>query len=175
VGCVASLAVDIIATDPPLHKFNGSPSDTSNSPVEVSQCVGRQSGGKRFLKRKKNGNLSDEQLCGAIAAFDSGMSMKKASEQFHIPYSSFREHCYSMRKSRIRGAPSVLSKEEEQQLTDWLIAMVERGYGFSPTALKMKVSEITMSRDTPFCEGIPGGGWMRGWRCRHPELTLRVL
>ena len=102
------------------------------------------------------------------------MSMKKASEQFHIPYSSFHEHFYGLRKLRIRGAPSDLSKEEEQQLTDWLISMVERGYELSPTTLKMKVGEITISRDTPFREGIPGRGWMRGWRPRHPELTLRV-
>jgi hypothetical protein len=52
--------------------------------------------------------------------------------------------------------------------------MVERGYGLSPTTLKMKVNEITMSKDIPFREGIPDGGWMRGWRRRHPELTLRV-
>lgn len=51
----------------------------------------------------------------------------------------------------------------------------KNGNWFSSTTLKMKVSKITMSRDTPFCEGIPGGGWMRGWRNRHPELTLHVL
>jgi hypothetical protein len=79
-----------------------------------------------------------------------------------------------MRKSRRRGAKGVLSDEEELQLIEWLIYMVERGYGLTPTALKMKVSEITMSRDTPFREGILGGGWMRGWCLRHPELTLRV-
>jgi hypothetical protein len=126
------------------------------------------------MKRRRNGNWSDEQLSSAIAAFDSGMSMKKASEQFHIPYSSFREYCYGMRKSRRHGAKGVLSDEGERQLAKWLISMVERGYGLTPTALKMKVSEITMSKDTPFREGIPGGGWMWGWRWRHPELTLRV-
>jgi hypothetical protein len=68
----------------------------------------------------------------------------------------------------------VLSPEEEQQLVDCLLLMVDRGYGLSPTTLRMKVSEITMSRDTPFREGIPGGGWMKGWRRRHPKLTLRV-
>jgi hypothetical protein len=52
--------------------------------------------------------------------------------------------------------------------------MVDKGYGLNPTALKMKVSEITMSRDTPFREGIPRGGWMRGWRRHHLELTLQV-
>ena len=51
-----------------------------------------------------------------------------------------------MTKSRIRGTLGVLFKEKEQQLTDWLISIVERGYGLSPTALKMKVSEITMYR-----------------------------
>jgi hypothetical protein len=43
-------------------------------------------------------------------------------------------------------------------------------YGLSPSALRMKVSEITMSKDTPFREGIPRGGW----RQQHPELTLHV-
>jgi hypothetical protein len=55
--------------------------------------------------------------------------------------------------------------------------MVERRYRLTPTALKMKVSEITMSRNTPFRAGILGGRWMRGWRGgrrRHPELTLQV-
>ena len=87
--------------------------------------------------------------------------MKKAIERFHIPYSSFCNHYYGMRKSRVKSAPGILSKKKEQQLTDWLIAMMERGYGLSSTTLKMKVSKITMSKDTPFCEGIPGRGWMR--------------
>jgi len=46
--------------------------------------------------------------------------------------------------------------------------MVERGYGLSPIALRMKVSEITMFKATPFIEGILGRGRKR-W---HPELTL---
>jgi hypothetical protein len=38
------------------------------------------------------------QLNAAIAAHDEGMSMNKASDTFNIPYSSFREHCYSLRR-----------------------------------------------------------------------------
>jgi hypothetical protein len=52
--------------------------------------------------------------------------------------------------------------------------MVERGYGLTPITLRMKVSEITMSRGTPFQEGIHGRGWMRGWKRWHLELTLRA-
>jgi hypothetical protein len=73
----------------------------------------------------------------------------------------------------MRGAKGVLFPSEDQELFAWLISMVERGYGLSQTALKMKVSETTMSRVMPFREGILGGGWMRGWKRRYPELTLR--
>ena len=37
----------------------------------------------------------------------------------------------------------------------------------------MKVSEITMARETPFRDGIPGEGWLRGWKRHHLELSLR--
>jgi hypothetical protein len=43
-----------------------------------------------------------------------------------------------------------------------------------PSALKMKVYEITKNRWTPFKDGIPGGGWMRWFKQRHLELTLRA-
>jgi hypothetical protein len=52
--------------------------------------------------------------------------------------------------------------EEEAQLADWFIKMTEAGHRLSPTALKMKVSEITMTRPTPFRNGVPGDGWMCG-------------
>jgi hypothetical protein len=35
--------------------------------------------------------------------------------------------------------------------------MAEVGHGLSITTLKMKVSEITMSKVIPFRSGIPGG------------------
>jgi hypothetical protein len=52
------------------------------------------------------------------------------------------------------------------------VRMAEAGHDLSPTALKLKVSEITMTTPTPFRNGIPGGGWMPGWRLCHPKLSL---
>jgi hypothetical protein len=173
-GAPNGSVVDITCEDPPSDGTGVGFSDFASTPVHVPQAMPREQGMRKTLKRRRNGNWYDEQLSSAIAAFDSGMSMEKASEQFHIPYSSFREHCYGMRKSRRRGAKGVLLDDEDRQLVEWLISMVERGFGLTPTALKMKVCEITMSRDIPFREGIPGGGWMRGWRRWHPELTLQV-
>jgi hypothetical protein len=55
----------------------------------------------------------------------------------------------------------------------YLTEMCDRGYGLSPTALKMKVYEITKTCWTPFRNGILGVGWMRWFKRRHLELTVR--
>jgi hypothetical protein len=77
-------------------------------------------------------------------------------------------------KPGIKGLPSVLSPSEEEELVKYLIDMCDIGFGLTLTALRMKVYEITKSRWTPFRNGIPDNGWMRWWKKRHPELTLRV-
>jgi hypothetical protein len=100
VGLGWSLVEDITATDPPPHEIHVSPTDTPSTPMEAPKPAGRQTRVRRLVKRKKNGNWYDEQLSAAIAAFDNGMTMKKASEHFQVPYTSFREHVYGMRKSR---------------------------------------------------------------------------
>ena len=144
-----------------------------NSSREAGQL--RRSGrNPRQNRERKNGNWTDEQLRRAMAAVDNGKSMKKAAEENNIPYSSFRDHCYGKTRSRRRGVSGVLTPEEEKELVDYLVKMCDMGFGLSPSALKMKVYEITKSRWTPFRDGIPGGGWMRWFRHRHPELTVRV-
>lgn len=128
----------------------------------------------RRRRIRKNGNWTDEQLHMALAAVDDGESMLKAARVHHIPYTTFRNWCYGRTRSRKRGVKAVLSPEEESLIVDFLIRMCDRGYGLSPSALKMKVYEITKNRVTPFKDGIPGGGWMRWFKHRHPELTIRA-
>ena len=123
---------------------------------------------------KKNQLWTKEQMERALTAYDEGMSMREASQCHGIPYSTFREWCYGERKSRKRGPACVLSPTEEKLIVEYLVNMCERGLGLSPTALKMKVFEITKDRVTPFKNGIPGDGWLRWFKHRHPELTLRV-
>ena len=127
----------------------------------------------RQRRVKKNGNWSNQQLQQALAAVDEGKSIKKAALENHIPYTSLCDWCYGRTRSRKRGVKAVLTQEEEAQLVQYLIAMCDRGYGLSPSALKMKVYEITKTKSTPFKDGIPGAGWMRWFRRRHPELSIR--
>ena len=140
-------------------------------------CQQRVGGRRPAAQRKrirKNGNWTDEQMRCAIAAVDDGVSFRKAAEDNHIPLTTLRDWYQGRTRSRMRGRKGVLTADEESQLVQYLIKMCDAGYGLSPNALKMKVYEITKSRSTPFWDGIPGSGWMRWFRIRHPELTIRA-
>ncbi len=102
------------------------------------------------------------------------MPMRKAAATYNIPYSSFREWCYGIRISRKKGPPTVLKSSEKEELVNYLIQMCDRGYGLTPSALRIKVYKITQSKWTPFWNGISDNGWMRWWKRRHLNLTLRV-
>jgi hypothetical protein len=40
--------------------------------------------------------------------------------------------------------------------------------------LCLLVARIIQTRYTPYRDGIPGRGWMKWFRRRHPDLTLRM-
>jgi hypothetical protein len=123
---------------------------------------------------KQNGNWTDSQLEGALLAYEQGCSVNGATTLFDIPRTSFRAHLSGTVLSRKRGAAPVLTELEEQQLVTYLIDMQNLGFPLSIFQLKLKVAFITQGRETPFTNGIPGPGWLRWFRRRHPELSLRL-
>jgi hypothetical protein len=110
----------------------------------------------------------------ALEDFDSGMSMRNFASAHGIPYSTFREWCYGVRKTKKRSPATALSHEEENQIVEYLVNICERELGLTSFALKLKVYEVTKNRNNPFKNGILGDGWLRGYRHRHSELILRV-
>jgi hypothetical protein len=88
-------------------------------------------------------------MSSAIAAINDGLSMRKASMKFNIPYSSLRQWYYDNTRSRERGTRGVLITDEENLLVEYLIEMCNRELGLLPTQLKMKVYEITRNRWIP--------------------------
>ena len=152
-------------------QYNRTLQDMTNVNVNHTQNTSRAT---RPQSRRRNGKWTDEQLKYAIEVVDSGVSMKEASRRHNIPYSSVRDWCYGIRRSRKYGPPTVLNPKEEQLLVDYLLAMCDLGYGLTSIALRLKVYEITKDRWTPFRNGIPGKDWMKWWCQRHPELTTQV-
>ena len=47
------------------------------------------------------------------------------------------------------------------------------GHPLSMEDLRLKVALITQERVTPFRDGIPGDSWVRWFKKRHPDLTMR--
>jgi hypothetical protein len=52
--------------------------------------------------------------------------------------------------------------------------MQEYGHPLSMQQLRLKVATITQERITIFRDGIPGDSWVRWFKKRHPNLTLRT-
>jgi hypothetical protein len=110
-----------------------------------------------------------------MAALERGCSVSGAATLYDIPRTSFRAHLAGIVLSRKRGAAPVLTEAEEQELVQYVLAIQELGFPLTLLQLKLKVALMTQGRDTPFTNGIPGTCWLRWFRRRHPELSVRVV
>jgi len=63
--------------------------------------------------------------------------------------------------------------EEESTLVKWMLEMQDWAHPISILELRKKVAEITLERWTLFKDGIPGHKWLKWFRNRHLELTLK--
>jgi hypothetical protein len=67
-----------------------------------------------------------------------------------------------------------LTAKEEEKVVNYIHSMARLGHPISLTELRIKVAEATQLRQTPFIDGIPGPWWLRWFRNRHPEVSLRL-
>ena len=123
--------------------------------------------------KKKNGNWSTADLEKAIEAIEGGAKIATAARAVNIPVSTVREHFFGKSKGRKRGPAAILSPEEEQELKTFLLEMANKGHPLTPTELKLKVAQLTQTRRTPFKNGVPGKGWLKWWKKRHPDLAIQ--
>jgi hypothetical protein len=102
------------------------------------------------LRRKyKTWRWIDATLKAAMAAVEAGEWLKTVARYFDIPPTSLSNHLFGRTLGRKRGPPLTMPQ------------------------LRLKVATITQERVTPFREGIPGKSWVRWFKKRHPDLTLR--
>ncbi|CAM6011913.1 unnamed protein product [Sphagnum balticum] len=109
----------------------------------------------------------------AIAAVKQGvMNMRQAARFYNIPPSSLSDHLKGKITKRKYGPQGVLSDSEEKLVVEWLLQKQEEGEAVSIRQLKLKVAEITKTRQTPFTKGIPGPTWWKLFKARHPDLSI---
>ena len=125
--------------------------------------------------RRRTGNWTDAALSNALDAItDDGMKVNAASRKFGITASSLRDHLLGKTRSRQRGNSRALKLDEEKKLVDYIFKMQDLGHPLTTGELRLKVALATQSRETPWsATGVPGKGWLRRFRLRHPEIATR--
>jgi hypothetical protein len=116
---------------------------------------------------------TNAQLSAAIQDVERGAAIRTAARVHQIPASSLRDHLYGTTTKRKRGRQGVLSQAEETSLEQYLLQMQDLGYPLTIGQLRLKVAQMVETRENPFRNGIPGAGWFRWFRRRHPNLALR--
>ena len=105
---------------------------------------------------------------------DQGMKLKVVSRIFGIPATLLRDHLYGKTTSRQRGDAPTLRPDEEKKLMEYIFKIQELGHPLIPAELCLKVALAIQTRETPWsATGLPGKGWLRHFRLRHPKIATR--
>jgi hypothetical protein len=105
----------------------------------------------------KIGMWIDEALKATMDVVDKEThSLRRASKSWNIPMNSIVDHLNGKTKSKKMGPGGVLIEKEDATMIKWTLDMQECGLSISLQQLKMKVVELTQTRDTPFQNGILG-------------------
>lgn len=73
------------------------------------------------------------------------------------------------------GPSTILSTEEEERISQWVVEVAKAGFPITKTALLDTVAKLIkeINRDTPFINGRPGRKWFQGFLRRHPTISLK--
>lgn len=133
--------------------------------------------GKKVKKNEKRKQYSPEALQRALKAISAGISIRKAADNCGVPATTlFRKNKNPDKIDCTIGPPTVLSKNEEQDIVDWLTYRAERGFPITKTELLDSIQSyiVSLGKKTPFTENRPGRHWCEGFFRRHRNLTIRT-
>lgn len=114
----------------------------------------------------------------AIAAIRAGLSIRKASLQYNIPYSSIRDrlkagHCY---KPSL-GKKCVFTADEEKEIECHVLKLSKLYFGITQTELRRLAYDFAetnkIKNNFSKQSQLAGKDWLYGFLKRHPALRLR--
>ncbi|XP_019628182.1 PREDICTED: uncharacterized protein LOC109472769 [Branchiostoma belcheri] len=107
------------------------------------------------------------------------ISVYALSKKHGIPESTVRDRIKGRSRDDTVGRPTILTDDEEQALVVYAKYLAAKGFPLTVRAMKALAHEIELkaskarSEPSKFTESGPGQKWWRGFRRRHPDLTLR--
>jgi len=124
-------------------------------------------------------DYSADRVHRALNAVAEGVSYRNAAGQFGVPKSTIHSIAKGISpavENRRMGPATVLSKQEERQIAEFLISMAKRGFPRKKSDLMHMVAEIVKKdgRPTPFISGLPVDGFYRGFLKRNQDVVERT-
>ncbi len=121
---------------------------------------------------------SDESMTAAVECVQDGKAgLREASRLYNVPVETLRRRVVGVVQVGCRPGPAtVLTEEEEDRLSDYLMQMAEMGFGLTREDISRVAYSIAerSRRQHPFKDGKAGRGWFEGFMGRHPKLTIRT-
>lgn len=130
---------------------------------------------RNYVRKGTSAQWSTEQLSAALDAVKSGMKIRAAATRYGIPSSTLHDHV-SGKHTRIgRGAPCILTPEEEKEVVT--ICQVMQKLAFPLTRELMTVALRDYLRVSGRGERLrdhrPGPDWWLGFLKRNSDLVER--
>ncbi|XP_018571176.1 uncharacterized protein LOC108910910 [Anoplophora glabripennis] len=115
----------------------------------------------------------------AIRAVRNGSAIKRAAQQFHVPYPESLWDKLKQGPSNSRlGRKTILSSEEERAIAEYIKLLAKSFYGISSTELRracfeyVEVNNIRHPFNTE--KKIAGRDWYYGFLKRNSDITVRT-
>ena len=132
---------------------------------------------KNTNKKPYKKNYTQEEVYKAVDAVHAGTSLRKASQQFHIPRSTLHIKLNEMVPIEVaKGPATYLTFKEELLLIEWILYCSDHGFPVTKAFLLERVQKLVekLERKTPFKDNKPGRHWYESFCRRHPEIAPRV-
>lgn len=122
-------------------------------------------------------NYPEEQMNLAVDAVRKGMPVATAAKRFSVPRITLMYKAKGKTPQHRRMGPdTVLKKEEENLLVQWILTMAKAGFPLTKTELLDSVQHLIqeLKRKNPFVHNRPGKTWYNAFIKRHPNIGIRM-
>ena len=129
---------------------------------------------RRYKTVNTRNHWTTGQLDKAKEAVENGeLNTSKAAEMYGIPYSTLRDRLKGKSIKQFGGRPSVLSFEEEKEISTSCQVLQKFGFPLNVDTAGIIVRDYLndCKRENPFKNSLPGYDWWEGFLRRWPKLV----
>ena len=137
---------------------------------------------RHYKSQHQRAQWTEQSLKDAIAAVETGVSLKKASKDFSIPRTTLRNHLKLKEKggqfsTKKLGRPTVLSSAQETELVNLILDYESRLFGLTVLDIRRLVYDYceknNIKHNFSHTLQCAGEDWARAFIARHPTLSIR--